>query len=463
MTSIVVDAAHESHLVAAIYVGAILAPVKDQPNNLSIVSWHTLCVGFTTPEQQALQEIARLEWPAVPAPFESYLRPREPMTASAASATLLGSSPGSAPSSDPSFAPSSDDEGSEDSDGTPEAPSSDAFMQDGAYSARIVEHVANRLSAQRACQCGASRTFEVTCGNAQQAEHLRQALRSPELASRVDSKALLPGDLHSLSVEQFMASKHVNNPRTGDPPRGAFLKLARYPFEVLPDGAAGAEDLPLDPKFFGTWLGDGTNAAPQITSTDLDETREYLSNLVGRLNASRPHGAAPLHLHVASMLVSPGRIGPPGNLTCFSLSITSTRQDGVQWNPILNGLRVLDIFDNHKRNGTPEQYLTASTEVRAALLPGFIETDGSIRGATGYTFTQCVDHRRLFEDTRRLAEGLGIKIGRVQHSMAPSPRDPTELNPALTFTMSGPELDLLQPYITLPRKKLHSDFIDARL
>jgi hypothetical protein len=68
-----------------------------------------------------------------------------------------------------------------------------------------------------------------------------------------------------------------------------------------------------------------------------------------------------------------------------------------------------------------------------------------------------------FNDTRRLAEGLGIKIGRVQHVLAPNPHNEGELNPALTFTMWGPELDLLQPHITLPRKRLYGEFVDAQL
>ncbi|PWN19442.1 hypothetical protein BCV69DRAFT_300273 [Microstroma glucosiphilum] len=206
-------------------------------------------------------------------------------------ASHRSSSPGSPPTSDPPFVPSSDtdetfeggnqaephesdgsdEEGSEASDGAPEAPSSDAFVQDAAYSPFLVQYVAERLKDQRACQCGASRTFQVTCGNADQAEHLQRALHSPELAARVDAKALLPGYLHSLSVEQFMDSKHVKNPRTGDPPRGAFLKLGRYPFEVLPEGGAQAEELPLDPNWLGKWLGDGLHNGPTIFSTELEE------------------------------------------------------------------------------------------------------------------------------------------------------------------------------------------------
>ncbi|PWN19441.1 hypothetical protein BCV69DRAFT_39932 [Microstroma glucosiphilum] len=187
------------------------------------------------------------------------------------------------------------------------------------------------------------------------------ALCSLHLSMKVDPEALLPGEPHIISVSRYFESRHVNNPARGEPPPGGtWIKLARFPFESMPTGDPHTDNLPIEPKFLGLWLGDGTHDQVRIASSDFDETREYLAGYVHRLNATRPRGAAPLHLRITPHIMAEGAI--PANVTCFEFAIASTfrDQEGFYWNPLLDGLHALGIFANRKARRIPARYLSAS-------------------------------------------------------------------------------------------------------
>jgi hypothetical protein len=129
-----------------------------------------------------------------------------------------------------------------------------------------------------------------------------------------------------VSVSSYVASNHVKNPAGGEPPQGAYLKLARFPFETLTQEAADDGDLPIEPKWLGLWLGDGLHSDTMISSSDLDETRYYLAGYVDRLNATRPAGAAPLHLRITPKIFAEDH-PVHSNVTIFDFAISSTFHD----------------------------------------------------------------------------------------------------------------------------------------
>jgi hypothetical protein len=367
ISSFTADSAHQLHLVAPKYVKATLLRDKKEPEFFTIVEWRTRCVGYTSPEEQARRELAGLERPVV----DGYLRNRSQDPAIPVAETLPSSPPSAAASSDPSYAPSSDvdmdndaadadeqdneqgdhdglrdinenaDTDEDEDEAARQAPNSDAFVQDEAYSAELVQHAVRRLASDRACQCGATRTFTLSCGSERRAALLHMALQSPDLSTTIDPQVVLPGEPHSLSIAQFMTSRHVKNPGRGEaPPGGTYIKLTRFPFETLPRGDTNADDLPIEAYFLGSWLGDGSHDAVRITSVDLDEARGYLAGYVDRLNASRAHGAAPLHLRITPHMVAEGSNQLQPTRTCFEFAISSTfrEHDGFYRNPLRDGL-----------------------------------------------------------------------------------------------------------------------------
>lgn len=241
--------------------------------------------------------------------------------------------------------------------------------------------------------------------------------------------------------------------------------MARFPFETLLTREATDDgDLPIEPTWLGLWLGDGLHSDTIITSSDFDETRGYLAGYVDRLNATRPAGAAPLHLRISPKLI-PQDHPVHSNVTVFDFAISSTYRDdpGFCWNLIRTGLQKLGIFNNHKERGIPQVYMSAGQDATAALLAGLIDTDGSLVTSTSYEFCQSIAHHQLLDDTRRLAEGLGIKVGRVGRHWTRNPANQQELRESMRFCLYGPELALIQPYLMMPRKRVRGVYYDNHL
>lgn len=120
------------------------------------------------------------------------------------------------------------------------------------------------------------------------------------------------------------------------------------------------------------------------------------------------------------------------------------------------------MLGNWKARSIPWIYLIASESVRAQVLAGRLDTDGTPKPNKGrhYCFTQCDKHRQLLDDAYRLAEGLGIRVGKIGSRPAYGPYDSEQCNGTIDyFILSRPALIKLQPYILLPRKRLrHTRF-----
>ena len=146
-------------------------------------------------------------------------------------------------------------------------------------------------------------------------------------------------------------------------------------------------DLPIDPYFFGMWLGDGSSSAPVITAGS--EDRAFVCDQIRRAGLE---------------VVSEARGNSewrPWHLT-FRLGKRYSR-DGF-----LPRIRKLGVYgDKH----IPECYLNASPHQRLELLRGLMDTDGSIactnRSPQVEFSSSC---ERLAADFHRLARSLGIRV-----------------------------------------------------
>jgi hypothetical protein len=133
----------------------------------------------------------------------------------------------------------------------------------------------------------------------------------------------------------------------------------------------------IDPYIIGMWLGDGSHAAPHITSADpeiVDYFREYFADF-GLI----------VHSNGISHGISTGKNqGYPGR------------------NLFLNYLRNINIFKNKH---IPIQFLLTSRENRLRLLAGLLDSDGSL-ASNCYDFIQ--KRERLFDGVIFLARSLGF-------------------------------------------------------
>lgn len=385
----------------------------------------------------------------------------------------------------------------------PPALSSDDWLQDDNYSTGLMNRVRGRLDDERACTCGGVRTFTLLCGNSAQAAHIRDALCS-HLAAHVDPGALLAGETHTMTAQEYVDSKHVPKSRSGAPVPGLYLKMGRFPIELLPAQGAPAASLPLDPQWLGWWYGDGDHDAPSIAAAAIDEAamRRKCQTIVDELDAHKPEGMDPVHLAV-NLIPANDSGAVRSRQDCYRFRIAGTGRPGTHWNPYVDRMRALGIWANHKETGIPEVYKTATEEARAALLAGLMDTDGWLmNNRTAYGLSQSVKHRRLIEDAREVAIGLGIKVGRLRQYWAPDPAGLVDENhddedqnenrdenqddedddqedihdhnrnrdrnrnrgfEQLAFGMLGPNLAKLQPHVALTRKRVRSSWIDSEL
>ncbi len=132
-----------------------------------------------------------------------------------------------------------------------------------------------------------------------------------------------------------------------------------------------ASDLPLDPYFFGCWLGDGSSTKPCITHAVDD--RAHIDAIVSR--------------------------GLRISTECSGGTVTYFSGQGV-----IESLRSLGVYG---QKSIPEVYQRSSESQRIDLLAGLIDTDGSVEpGTSRVRYITCDE--RLRDDVFRLVVGLGF-------------------------------------------------------
>lgn len=119
-------------------------------------------------------------------------------------------------------------------------------------------------------------------------------------------------------------------------------------------------DLLIPPYILGIWLGDGTSAAPCITSMDeaiSDAFTSYVCNLNPTISIKKQQ-----------------QIG--NKATTFHCTIS---RSGGKPNPFMEQLRALGVYNNKQ---IPKSYLNAPISSRCELLAGIMDTDGTYNKTT---------------------------------------------------------------------------------
>lgn len=139
-------------------------------------------------------------------------------------------------------------------------------------------------------------------------------------------------------------------------------------------------NLPVEPYFYGVWLGDGeTNDTP--ISTPNTEIVEYLKEYASRLGLE------------VSVNVKKD--------SCPSYRIHRKNNNGLNFKALLGSVC---NWDKHHINIA---YMNASESDRYELLAGLIDTDGYLNPSrTGYEI--CLQHESLIDDIVDLARSLGF-------------------------------------------------------
>jgi len=180
--------------------------------------------------------------------------------------------------------------------------------------------------------------------------------------------------------------------------------------------------VPLDPRFLGMWLGDGTCGSTEVTTVD-EPVKEYISNYAKQLSCR--------------ITISKKKV--PGHC------IIGTTESSNMVRTALKSLKVL----NNKH--IPELYMKNSKSVRLAVLGGLIDTDGTLEDNI-YDITQ--KREVLVDNIVELARSLGIYARKTsRQSKATNSENPTYntyYRAKLYMSKRTPDIELL-----LPRKKWH--------
>jgi replicative DNA helicase len=180
-------------------------------------------------------------------------------------------------------------------------------------------------------------------------------------------------------------------------------------------------EVPLEPYFFGAWLGDGTSAEASITICDAElEVGRYVEEYASRLGmkVAKAEGDG---CHMFSIVCNKKS---DLNLTCKRPGCTRKevvagycashyvigRRDkiiplvGHRTNKVLEALRSLGVVGNKH---IPSCYLRGSQEVRLQVLAGLIDTDGSYVKDLGFVIGVTPD--KLADQVVWLAQSLGFR------------------------------------------------------
>ena len=145
--------------------------------------------------------------------------------------------------------------------------------------------------------------------------------------------------------------------------------------------------VPIDPYWFGLWLGDGTSLKPAITISEKDkEIRNWLKEW-GKDNG--------LFIRMESNKVSP-------KTKVFNFS--PRKGSGFCLNKIKMALKEMDVLGNKH---IPKNYLINSRKNRLKLLAGLIDSDGYKTLCGSLQFTNV--NKKLALDVLYLVRSLGLK------------------------------------------------------
>jgi len=181
-------------------------------------------------------------------------------------------------------------------------------------------------------------------------------------------RTYLPGQIANVGILDYMAAnktfKHC-------------AKGYRAPVDFEPN----VFDLPIDPYFFGMWLGDGSSRQASITTGD-KEVVEYLFAYAEKVNCT-------IRTEYNS----------PNSNNYYFLDFNHSGRGGSKFT---NALKELGVWMNKH---IPISYKRSSEAERLQLLAGIIDSDGHYT-KKGYDI--CLKSEKLLDDVIFIARSLGF-------------------------------------------------------
>lgn len=161
-------------------------------------------------------------------------------------------------------------------------------------------------------------------------------------------------------------------------------KDSKYFIQLCSPIECAEKILPLDPYYFGLWLGDGNSHNAGITSVDKEIT-DYIYEFA--------------KLHDVNVCLNQNK-----SKSCPTYNLSSKVQGNNFSNPVFSALKSLNVLNNKH---IPAIYLQGSVSQRLALLQGLMDSDGSPCGNRLGEFTSSI--ATLHEDFLYLLNSLGIR------------------------------------------------------
>ena len=148
------------------------------------------------------------------------------------------------------------------------------------------------------------------------------------------------------------------------------------------------KQLDIDPYILGLWLGDGTSRETSLTTMDKEVADVWC-------NYGKQFG---LHVNILNK-------NRPSKAITYYLGA-----DIGHSNPLLKLFRKYDLVNNKH---IPLDYLTGDRQQRLELLAGLLDSDGSLdKEGNGFEIT--FKSKEMIEQTKQLAVGLGLRVGKIQ-------------------------------------------------
>ena len=194
------------------------------------------------------------------------------------------------------------------------------------------------------------------------------------------------------------------------------------------------QDVPLDPKILGLWLGDGVSCRPEIASVD-EEIQEYIMKFAAsrdlvvvkrppisyyiavpegtrsicRVNEEDIKNAVIDRNNGATLFVIKEKYGfdPETIRKYIKMDADGTIDEYIghfRENTFFNDLKAIGVFRNKH---IPDLYKHNTRDIRLQVLGGLIDTDGTL-AHNGYVFG--LADKRLTEDLAELARSLGFTV-----------------------------------------------------
>lgn len=146
-----------------------------------------------------------------------------------------------------------------------------------------------------------------------------------------------------------------------------------------------ASTLPIEPYFYGLWLGDDDTKDSYITTSN-KEIVDYIQDYANRLGLTMTSYA--------------------GTRSCAKYRISRKTRNGEAFTNILKSVC------NWSKDNINPAYLNASIEDRYALLAGILDTDGYLNpNKSGYRI--CLKQSSLIDDVISLARSLGFSCSKA--------------------------------------------------